>query len=234
MAAFRGRLRPVPAHHAAGLHRAARRYCARLPGAQVVARLGRGGRDQADGGLIFANVVPLAQVERVRAAVRAGRLRLRGGDGGPGLPGELRAPGGAAPLRDLGVHRLTAARRGRAAARPARRLPLGLPRAAAAVRGHPRSGARGARRQPHHRRRGDGGHRHGAHRAGRDRRARLRREPCSWASSTRPQPPFACGPPGGGARGGVGGGPRAGSMRIWPDRSAAARARRRRAARRRA
>ena len=197
----------------------------RLPGARIVLASVEGGPLVADCGLTFANVVRLSRGRRVRAAVRARGVRLCRRDG---RTRPTSGSCGALPLQAryvtsvctgsllLGAAGLLRGRR--AACHWGFRELLPLFGAIA------RSGTRSARRQVLKRRWCHRRHRHGAHRAGRDRRpgsgrvraaghgvrtrAALCQRPCREGApgNNRNRTPAGSRPPGRSGQGGAPGG----------------------------
>ena len=124
---------------------------------------------------------PARRYRALRHHLRAGRVRRhRQCHRRRGVPARAAPAGGRRALCHLGVHRLAGAGRGRAAARQARRLSLGLARAAHRVRRDPRCRPRRARRQYRDRRRRHRRHRFRVDPGSRDRRAGDRASDPAW------------------------------------------------------
>ena len=161
------------------------RCCRALPGAEVILASRAGGEIETDG-ITVRRAAPARRDRALRHHLRARRVRRhRQGHAGRGVPARDAPAGGRRALCDLGVHRLAGPGRGRAAARQARRLSLGLARPADRVRRDPRRRPGRARRQCRHRRRRHRRHRFRLHPGGRDRRRRRPRKRSSLASNMR-------------------------------------------------
>ena len=107
-----------------------------LPGAEVVLATRAGEAVEADG-ITFAGLQRLADIARCDAiCVPGGRGTTDNAIGDAEFLDELRRLAGRGALHHLRLYRVAGARRGRIAARQARRLSLGVARHARPVRCH--------------------------------------------------------------------------------------------------